>query len=255
MGRLRRRPAPAAPGRDPPRARALPGARAGEEGSPRSSPRRLAGECLFLTAIGDDHLGARSRDDLGGLHGVEVHAAIRAKPHRRTFTYLDDRAERTITVLGERLVPHGDDPLPWDRLDAVDAVYFTGGDPEALRHARRAKTLVATPRAADALKVANVQVDVLVGSATDPGEAEGRSTRRPTTSCGRRAGAAAAGRASDGEGRWAAARVDTPRDSYGCGDSFAAGLTYALGRGEGLEAALEAGAIEGARCLSRRGPY
>jgi ribokinase len=222
--------------------------------------RRLAGHCLFLTAVGNDARGAQARDDLGGLYEVEVHAAVRDKPQRRTFTFLDD-AERTITVLGERLVPHGGDPLPWERLDDVDAVYFTGGDPEALKRCRAARVLVATPRAADALEVANVQVDVLVGSATDPDESGMRFDPPPhhvVLTEGASGGRWVAGEGGEGgeEGRWAAAATDGPvLDSYGCGDSFAAGLTYALGAGATLQAALEVGAREGARCLSRRGPY
>src|SRR6185295_4181485 len=44
--------------------------------------------------------------------------------------------ERTITVLGDRIVAHGDDDLPWERLDAADSVYFSGGDVGALGQAR-----------------------------------------------------------------------------------------------------------------------
>ena len=61
--------------------------------------------------------------------------------------HLDGEGERTITVLGPRLGPSGDDPLPWERLDEADAVYLTAGDAEAVRHARRARALVASARA------------------------------------------------------------------------------------------------------------
>jgi len=46
----------------------------------------------------------------------ELHAAQRSKPTRRAFSHLSDDHERTITVFGKRLVPHGDDDLPWARL-------------------------------------------------------------------------------------------------------------------------------------------
>ena len=215
---------------------------------------RLAGAALFLTAVGDDHLGDRSRTELE-RYGVEVHAAPRPTPQRRAFTYLDDRAERTITVLGERIVPHGDDPLPWERLDDVDAVYFTGGDPEALRHARRAKVLVATPRAAETLRTASVELDVVVASATDPGERVDDTipARHVVLTEGGRGGR---WRGKDDEGRWAAAAPPGPPvDAYGCGDSFAVGLTYALGAGATLQEALDTGAECGAKCLAGRGPY
>jgi ribokinase len=42
-------------------------------------------------------------------------------------------------------------------------------------------------------------------------------------------------------------------DSYGCGDSFAAGLTVGLARGLDLEEALALGARCGAHCLTGRG--
>src|SRR6185295_1476746 len=78
--------------------------------------RSLVGSCAFYCAVGDDH---RAGLTAAGLHaaGLDVHAAVHAEtPQRRVVTYLTDDGERAITVLGERLVPHGDDPLPWDDL-------------------------------------------------------------------------------------------------------------------------------------------
>ena len=46
-----------------------------------------------------------------------------------------------------------------------------------------------------------------------------------------------------------------PVDAYGCGDSFAAGLTYGLGAGMPLAEALQLGARCGAWALTGRGPY
>src|SRR5690349_10425201 len=86
---------------------------------------RLAGSVTFFTALGEDELGRRAATRLEQL-GVDVHAAWRPEPMRRCFVHLDGMGERTITVLGERLVPRGDDDLPWDLLTQVDAVYFTG---------------------------------------------------------------------------------------------------------------------------------
>ena len=57
-------------------------------------------------------------------------------------------------------------------------------------------------------------------------------------------------------GTWTAAPlIAAPVDSYGCGDSFAAGLTYALGAGLEVPAALALAARCGAMCLTGRGPY
>ncbi|MGH2943562.1 MAG: PfkB family carbohydrate kinase, partial [Solirubrobacteraceae bacterium] len=94
--------------------------------------RKLAGAALFLTALGGDATAAQVMRRLGEL-GVEPHAGERPAPQRRTFTLLDDAGERTITVLGERIVPRLADPLPWDALATLDAIYLTGGDAGAVR--------------------------------------------------------------------------------------------------------------------------
>jgi ribokinase len=44
-------------------------------------------------------------------------------------------------------------------------------------------------------------------------------------------------------------------DAYGCGDSFAAGLTFALGMGKPAPDALALAAACGAACLTGRGAY
>jgi ribokinase len=57
-------------------------------------------------------------------------------------------------------------------------------------------------------------------------------------------------------GRWTAAEPPGPvLDAYGCGDAFAAGLTYGLAVGQGLADALALGARCGAHALTGRGPY
>src|SRR5919201_3917888 len=50
---------------------------------------RLAGSCLFFTALGADELGRRSRTELGRL-GVELRAIPEPEPTRRAFTYVDE---------------------------------------------------------------------------------------------------------------------------------------------------------------------
>ena len=88
--------------------------------------RNLAGEVDFFVAVGNDELGQRTPARLEQL-GFRVHAATRDQPQRRAFTFVDAAGERTITVLGEKLHPLGADPLPWDELAKIDAVYFTRG--------------------------------------------------------------------------------------------------------------------------------
>jgi len=219
---------------------------------------RLAGAVDFLTALGTDGAGRRAREALCA-RGVCVHAAPRERRQRRAFTLLDDAGERTITVLGERIVPHGGDALPWERLGRTDGVYFTGGDPAALRAARQARVLVATPRAREAIVEADVKLDVLVHSGSDAGErvAPGELPVEPSlsvTTLGPRGGR---WRSEGGEeGGWSAAPPPGPVvDAYGAGDTFAAALTFALASGRELAASLDLAARCSAACLTGAGPY
>jgi ribokinase len=219
---------------------------------------KLAGGAAFFTAVGGDELGRRSVDQLDA-QGVTVHGAVRAAPQRRGFTFLDAGGERTITVMGERLAPAGADPLPWDQLADADAVYFTAGDAAALRAARAARVLVGTPRARDTLATAGVVLDALVLSARDADERAWAAGLDPPPRVVVYTEGAKGGRftATEGTGgTYAAAPLPGPVvDAYGCGDSFAAGLAYALGAREPIEAALSLAARCGAACLTGRGPY
>jgi ribokinase len=219
---------------------------------------RMLGRSTFLTAVGDDEAGERAVARLREL-GVEVHAAVRPREQRRAFTHLDASHERTITVIGDRLVPHGDDPLPWDVLGELDAVYVTGGDVGAIRAARAARVVVATPRALPALAEAHIEVDALVASANDAGErvADGLLDPSPRLVVLTRGGEGGEWQAHEGRtGTWRASAMPAdPVDAYGCGDTFAAAITVALGAGLEVDAALEYAARCGALCLTGRGPY
>jgi len=217
----------------------------------------LAGQCRFLTALGDDLLGRRAAAELGAL-GLRVEAAIRPEAQRRAVTYVDASGERTITLLSRKLVPEGRDALPWDELSEADAVYFTGGDAQALRAARRARVLVATARELPTLVEAGVELDALVRSGGDPGEAYEPGALDPPPRLVVATEGASGGVYVVGSGnhRYAAAAVPGGiRDTYGSGDSFAAGLTYGLARGLAVDAALELAARCGALALTRRGAY
>lgn len=219
--------------------------------------RELAGGCDFLTAIGYDEPGRLALDALRGL-GLSVHAGRRDEPHRQVFTYLSDDGERTITLLGPKLVPSRSDPLPWDDLAEVDAVYFTGGDLDALQAARQARVLVATARELATLQEAGVELDALVHSGTDlaeryePGQLE-PPPKLVVTTMGREGGEFVAG---EREGTYAAAELPGPvADAYGAGDSFAAGLAFALARGDSLDDALAFASRCGAAAMTIRGAY
>jgi ribokinase len=219
---------------------------------------KLAGSCAFFTAVGDDDLGRRSVAELEGL-GARVHAAVRPAPTRQAITFVDADGERTITTVGERLEARAGDPLPWSALDAADAVYFTAGDLGALGAARRGRVLVATTRAMDRLAGSNVALDAVVGSATDPSERYDPAALVPTPGLVVRTEGQAGGtwETLDGSvGIYTAVPLPGPiSDLYGCGDSFAAGLTFGLGEDRHLSDALDLAARCGAWCATGRGPY
>jgi len=220
--------------------------------------RKLAGEADFFTALSEDDVGLAALARLEAL-GVTPHVAWRAAPQRRAVTHLDAEGERTITIIGERLAPKGADALAWERLRDTEAVYFTAGDLGALRHARAARVLVATPRARDALLAGKVPLDALVGSADDEGERLPDGALRPPPRLEVATQGVQGGRYVEAEGRsgsWEAATLPGEiADAYGCGDSFAAGLTYGLAIGRDVDYALELAARCGAACLTGQGPY
>jgi ribokinase len=219
--------------------------------------RKLAGSSTLFTAFGDDEDGHPAQARLTEL-GVDVQAGFRPEPQRRAFVHLT-RGERTITVLGPRLGPNGADPLAWELLDETDAVYLTAGDVEAVRRARRARVLVATPRGLDTLAEAHVELDALVLSGRDPGELYRQGDLDPVPRVVVRTLGAAGGEwetASGERGKWGTAELPGPvRDAYGAGDSFAAGLTFGLGCGWDIGRAVELAARCGAACMTGRGPY
>ncbi|MFL5954291.1 MAG: PfkB family carbohydrate kinase [Gaiellaceae bacterium] len=205
----------------------------------------LAGRCELFTGFGDDELGHAAVRRLAEL-GVDVHVQWGGRT-RRAWTHVDGDGERTITVLGEKLRPHG--PLP---LDGYDLAYFVSGDVEALRSARRARFAAATLREQETVRTAAVPLDLLVGSATDPGERyEGGSldAKIVVLTDGPNGGTA------NGETFSAARPPETIVDTYGAGDSFGATLAFALARGDELGAALELAGRAGAAVLAGRGPY
>jgi ribokinase len=219
---------------------------------------RLLGEAPFFTAVGSDAAGSAAAARLRE-RGVTVHAAVTDRPQRRGFTYLTDDHERTITIIGERLAPSGSDPLPWELVAGLDGVYVTAGDAAAIRAARAARVVVATPRAAPGLIEAGIELDVLVMSAVDAHEQGVAERLDPAPRLVARTRGAAGGewQGRDGRaGRWAATEPPGPlMDSFGCGDTFAAGLTIALAAGRDVEAALAYAARLGAAVVAGRGPY
>jgi ribokinase len=205
---------------------------------------RLGGACDFFTALGEDELGRRSAERLAEL-GVTMHVQWFGRT-RRALTHVDANRERTITTVGPKLRPAG--PLP---LTGYDSIFFVAGDSAALRSAREARFLSATPRELETLREGRVHLDLLVGSGTDPGESyDGSLDVGVFVATEGARGGTANGRRYD-----AAPPPEKIEDTYGAGDSFAATLTFALGRGDSLDDALALATRAGATVIAGKGPY
>jgi ribokinase len=216
---------------------------------------QLADETLLFTALGRDDLGRRADGELRA-GGVRVHAARPSDSQRRAICHVDEHGERTITVLGDKLRPRGDDgDLPWEELEHVDAAYFVSGDTAALRQARRAPVLVATARELATLKLGGVELDAIVGSGEDEGERFQAGELEPPPQLVVTTSGALGGWAQPGGPFQAVAPPGPVEDTYGCGDCFAAGLTYALARGLTVGDALGFAARCGAAALTGRGVH
>ena len=156
--------------------------------------------------------------------------------------------------MGPKHRPRGnDDRLPWHELAEMDAVLFIAGDVDALRWARRADVLTATSREIETLRRGSVKLDALVGSGEDEAERYHAGDLDPDPRLVVTTSGALGGWMQPG-GPFTAAPLPGPReDAYGCGDSFMAGLTYALGAGLEPHDAVAFAARCGAGALTGRG--
>jgi ribokinase len=218
---------------------------------------RFGAESVFFTALGNDALGHRARDEMQA-RGVRVHAVFRSEPQRRAITLIDAARERTIITVGERHAPHADDRLPWDELAGCDAVFITAGDAGAIRAARRARFVVATSRALTVLRDAHIRLDALVGSAVDPAERYEPGDLDVAPDLVVRTESEQGGHYVQSDGivrRYAPVPAKVTGDTYGAGDTFAAGLTFALAGGNAPADALAFAAARAAEVVAFQGPY
>ena len=209
----------------------------------------------FFTAIGRDSVGEACVKRLEDL-GLVVHVAWREAPTRRGISLVDGEGDRAITVIGERLTPSLDDDLPWEALGECDGLFVTAADVPLLKACRAAAVLAATPRVRlPVLQKAGVSIDALIGSGLDPGEMVDPDQLKPAPHIMIRTEGAAGGLSLPG-GRYEPAPLPGPMvESYGCGDSFAAGVVTGLAARWSLAEAIALGAQCGAVCATRFGPY
>ncbi len=147
-----------------------------------------------------------------------------------------------------RLGPRGDDPLAWERARrhrrrVPHRRRRGGGAPRAPRRAcwwpRRAGSRRCRRRAWSSTR--SCRAAATPASATSTGDLDPapRVVVRTRGRRGRRVG----DRRRASAASWEAAPLPGPvRDAYGCGDSFAAGLTYGLGAGWAIDRGGRAGA-------------
>ncbi len=216
---------------------------------------RSPAEVHLFTALGDDD-AARFIERAIRATRATIHAARRSLPHTRDVVMIDPEGDRTIIVVGEPLHPRVDDPLPWDLLVGLDAVYFTSHDPALLARARGARVLVVSARRRACIAAAGVTVDVSVGSRVDPREQSTRADyavppRALVMTDGARGGTI---ETADGITHFASPPAAAVAGSYGAGDSFAAALTYYLATGLDIAAAASRAAHHGAAVVASLDP-
>ena len=209
----------------------------------------------FFTALGNDDYGDRCFKILSNM-GIKLHVAWSDKPTRRGFSMIDSQGERAITVIGERLAPNYKDNLDWSILKKMDGIFITASDSAIFKMARSAPILCTTPRVGiDTINKSNVLLDGLIGSNLDPGE----RFSLPELSVkpkyiikteGEKGGIIFPG------GRYKALKNKKLKiDSYGCGDSFAAGILFGMASKWNIEKSLNLAKVIGRDASEFFGPY
>ena len=209
----------------------------------------------FFTALGNDFYGKQCLNILENM-GIKLHVAWCDKPTRKGFSLIDSEGERSITIIGDRLAPTHKDNLDWSILNEMDGVFITAADMQIFKKSRIAKTLCSTPRVGlNIINESKIFLDGLIGSNLDPGEAFSLTelSLKPKfviKTEGENGGILFPG------GRYNAfENIKDKVDSYGCGDSFAAGILYGLASKWSIEESLNLAKILGRNCSEHFGPY
>ena len=212
-------------------------------------------EVYFFTSLGKDFYGEESFKKLSKM-GLNLEVAWRKNSTRKGFSLTDNKGERAITVVGDRLQPRFNDNLNWNLLNDVDGIFITAGDKEIIKKARSAKIICASPRIGlEVINESKVLLDCLIGSNLDPGESYelkelNIKPKLVIKTEGKDGGIIFPG------GRYSAEKNMNPIiDSYGCGDSFAAGILYGLTSQWHIENTIKLGKVLGRNCSEHFGPY
>ena len=209
----------------------------------------------FYTALGHDFYGKQCLNILENM-GIKLHVAWRDQPTRKGFSLTDSEGERSITIIGERLSPNHNDDLDWNTLNEMDGIFITAADKELLKKSRFAKTLCMTPRVGlNMINESGILLDGLIGSNLDPGEYFSLNELKLKPKYVIKTEGENGGIVFPG-GRYKAIKNKKNNvDSYGCGDSFAAGILYGLSSDWNIEESLNLAKIMGRNCSEHFGPY
>ena len=209
----------------------------------------------FYTALGHDFYGKQCFNILENM-GIKLHVAWRDQPTRKGFSLTDSEGERSITIIGERLSPNHNDDLDWNTLNEMDGIFITAADKELLKKSRFAKTLCMTPRVGlNMINESGILLDGLIGSNLDPGEYFSLNELKLKPKYVIKTEGENGGIVFPG-GRYKAIKNKKNNvDSYGCGDSFAAGILYGLSSKWNIEESLNLAKILGRNCSEHFGPY
>ena len=212
-------------------------------------------EVHFFTALGNDFYGDQCLNILKNM-GIKLHVAWRDKPTRKGFSIVDSDGERSITIIGDRIAPTNKDNLDWSILKDMDGIFITAADKGIFKKARSTKTLCTTPRVGlNIINESGIFLDGLIGSNLDPGEVFSLNELRFKPKFIIKTEGENGGIVFPG-GRYKAIKNKKNKiDSYGCGDSFAAGILYGLSSNWDIEESLNLAKIMGRNCSEHFGPY
>ena len=212
-------------------------------------------EVHFFTALGHDFYGNQCLNILENM-GIKLHVAWRDKPTRKGFSIIDNEGERSITIMGDRLAPTYKDNLDWSILNDMDGIFITAGDKDIFKQSRRAKILCTTPRVGiDIINESGIFLDGLIGSNLDPGEKYSLEELRLKPKFVIKTEGEKGGIIFPGGRYNAFENIKNKVDSYGCGDSFAAGILFGLSSNWNIEESLNLAKIMGRNCSEHFGPY
>jgi len=209
----------------------------------------------FFTALGNDFYGKQCLNILENM-GIKLHVAWCDKPTRKGFSLIDSEGERSITIIGDRLAPTHKDNLDWSILNEMDGVFITAADMQIFKKSRIAKILCSTPRVGlNIINESKIFLDGLIGSNLDPGEAFSLTELSLKPKFVIKTEGESGGILFPGGRYKAFENIKDKVDSYGCGDSFAAGILYGLASKWSIEESLNLAKILGRNCSEHFGPY